>query len=280
MKGACLMPNWCSTFITLDSNGTPQGNAALRDFYNRLLEADKMYGQKRTFWEQDLAEFCNVRLGVEQRGYITYYSEVSDYNTMHIECEDAWAPNIAFWYYLLAYLYGEGTILINFQASEPGYCIYYYSDPGLGPRYSFDIFRERTDPSSLRDLDRLWDLSDPMLPVLMTNQNVTVYQGFYPGGKMFYPGCVEVFDHYEGDEDDIIEFVDENYKTMPDDATLDTVKEIEGVAINEFKHVDVKEFVDDEMAEHDELNKLRRDKPQPLYTKIKDPCEVINNGNS
>jgi hypothetical protein len=97
---------------------------------------------------------------------------------------------------------------------------------------------------------------------------------------MFYPGCVEVFDQYEGDEDDIIEFVDENYKTMPDDATLNTVREIEGVAVNEFKHVDVKEFVDDEMAEHEELNKLRRDKPQPLYTKLKDPCEVINNGNS
>lgn len=274
------MPNWCSTFITLDSNGTPQGDAALRDFYNKLLEADKMYGQARTFWEQDFAEFCNVRLGVEQRGYITYYSNVSYYNTMHIECEDAWAPNIAFWYYLLAYLYGEGTILINFQATEPGCGVYYYSDPGVGPRYSFDIYRERTDPNSLRDLDRLWDLSDPMFPALLTNQNVNVmtYQGLWRG--IFHPVYVEVYDHYDGDEDDIIEFVDENYKTMPDDATLDTVKEIEGVEVNEFKHVDVKEFVDDEMAEHEELNKLRKVKSQPLYTKLKDPCEVINNGNS
>ena len=79
------------------------------------------------------------------------------------------------------------------------------------------------------------------------------------------------------DASEVTEFV---FPEGEENKTLDTVKEIEGVEVNEFKHVDVKEFVDDEMAEHEELNKLRKVKSQPLYTKLKDPCEVINNGNS
>ena len=33
------MPNWCDNTLTFMSNGTPEGDIALQDFHNKIIQA-------------------------------------------------------------------------------------------------------------------------------------------------------------------------------------------------------------------------------------------------
>jgi hypothetical protein len=193
--------------------------------------------------------------------------------------------------------YGEGTIIINYIANEPGMGIYLYSDPGIGPRYqlSIDYYGYDEDkeddipnPSNLCIFDKCWDFTDPLFArcvspeISVTGGFTTSYQR-YVGNKMethyaFMPPAAEFHAWQEGDENEIIEFVSE-YKSLPDDVTIDQIKQIPGVHVEEFVYEPFEESVACDVASAGFISKIADPNATlpPIYTEIKDPCERIDN---
>ena len=107
------MPNWCNNALTFMSNGTPEGDIALQDFHNKIIQA-KGYINPFKFgeydyeytWESDiedisfdqsngLFEFCD-KIDFPKRGYIISISDINN-GAFHVVTQDAWSPNVTFW---------------------------------------------------------------------------------------------------------------------------------------------------------------------------------------
>lgn len=260
------MPNWCNNFITFWSDGTPEGNAGLKDLNNKILYVSNLVNEWEKMklfksiqncfssycvWECYLAEYgYGLKIDTEQRGYITFCDEIDPEHDEHfsIECEDAWAPNIGFWNYLLNYAYA-GHITFTYMASEPGMCVYSTNDPSVLPRYSGHIVTENLE--QLKEFDKIWDNSyNPLFQYLIPN-NVFGNTELFPtcikrdvnGRTMYDKNGRAIFENrlmpsapslelycLEGDEDEILGVIDE-YKTLSPNATINNLE-------NEFKNKD------------------------------------------
>lgn len=255
------MPNWCNNFITFWSDGTPEGNACLLDLHNKIEWTDKLVkqffklkgGYYNDLWEVYLAKYgYGVEINCYQRGYIFYVGDIScDGQEFCIETDDAWSPNIQFWYALLHYFY-QNHITFTFQASEPGMGVYETNDPGLLPRYNVDIAATNVD--ELLQYDGLWDWSNPAFPHI-TSEYVNNHEGFWtnypvyngPGKNPTYVNryvnpCVDFYDNYEGDEDDIVDYIS-NLITHKPIKSIDDVSNINGLYINEWQYVDIDDYI-------------------------------------
>ena len=258
MKGCGIMPNWCNNFITFWSDGTPEGDVGLKDLNNKIGQTFSLvrdWGKMKLFeripncyawynaWECYLAEYMyGIHIDCYQRGYITFCEDLEPgRDHFNVECDDAWSPNIGFWQTLLNYAYC-GHITFTYQASEPGMEIYQTNDSGLLPRYSAYIYASGID--RMREFDKIWDDS-----YSKTFQCLIPAEGVYNGK---YGVALEV-DLLEGDEDEILMNIDE-YKTLSDDTTIDTLENdySSPEAFRDTTHVFPWELVDIEECVHDE----------------------------
>lgn len=210
------MPNWCENFMTIFSDGTPEGMTALQDFHSKLLQLTEIfkgneqwntqnnifqqqgYRDYRYVWEVDVEQYFGLQINnVEKRGYIRNISNINIDNFI-IDCDDAWSANVAFWYILIQTLY-NGKLQLKYQASEPGMGLYYTNDRGLLPRYVLNMF---ADSEELINFPNLWDYSNPLFPCLNRNHPSLMY---HPSD---YP---YISDYVEGDEDEVIEYYADSY---------------------------------------------------------------------
>lgn len=201
------MPNWCENYLIFMSNGTPQGDLAIQDFHDKLINASKCRNKYGKLWEYDAESFifgldaCNglyKEIPFPKRGYITDITDVN-YNSFHVVSYDAWAANNSFWLVLLNTIYGD-LISFTYIASEPGVGFYYTNDTGFLPRYNAKIYTDNI--SELMNIPGAWnpDLSDNLFKYLNTDnpyidctaiRNNAIYPYMY-------------FDS-EGDSDEVIE---------------------------------------------------------------------------
>ena len=256
------MPNWCNNFITFWSDGTPEGNCALVDLHNKMEQVAKLMKQicpeNRDLWEVYLAKYgYGVDISCYQRGYIYYISDiVGNGEEFSIECEDAWSPNIQFWQALLYYFY-QNKVSFKFQASEPGMQIYETNDLGILPRYNVNIYAEGVD--ELLVFDKLWNWDNPLFPRI-DNDYVDNSQGQwikYPcsplfdddGNRKYYDRWVEprvyYWNEFEGDEDEVISETEELITHQPFE-TIDDIKAIPGISVNEWQYVDTDNAIEQE----------------------------------
>jgi hypothetical protein len=250
MKGCGIMPNWCNNFITFWSDGTPEGNLGLKDLNDKIGQVFNLVREWKNMklfqsipncyasydpWECYLADYMyGIRIDCYQRGYITFCEDLDPgQDHFNVECDDAWSPNIGFWYYLLNYAYG-GHVTFTYQASEPGMCIFETNDQGLLPRYSALIYAEGIN--QMMEFDKIWDDS-----YSKTFQYLIPSEGVYNGKYGVSLECNLI----EGDEDEVLMNIDE-YKTLSDDTTIETLKnDFSNLEIfNETTHVYPWEFSD------------------------------------
>ena len=253
------MPNWCNNFITFWSDGTPEGNCALVDLHNKMEQVAKLVQQihleSGDLWEVYLAKLgYGVDISCYQRGYIYYISDIVGNVEFSIECYDAWSPNIQFWQALLCYFY-QNRVSFTFQASEPGMQIYETNDWGVLPRYNVNIYAEGVD--ELLSFDKLWNWDNPLFPRI-DNDCVNNSQGQwikYPcsplfdedGNRKYYDRwfmpTVNYYNEFEGDEDEVISDLKDLITLQPTD-TIDDVKAIPGISVNEWQYVDTDNAID------------------------------------
>ena len=253
------MPNWCNNFITFWSDGTPEGNCALADLHNKMEQVAKLMQQicpeNRDLWEVYLAKYgYGVDISCYQRGYIYWVSDiVGNGEEFSIECNDAWAPNIQFWQALLYYFY-QNRVSFTFQASEPGMQIYETNDPGILPRYNVNIYVEGVD--KLLVFDKLWNWDNPLFPRIDNDMvcNTQGQWGKYPrfhvnGNTEYYDRWIEPMVYYwneiEGDEDEVISETEELI-THQQFETIDDVRAIPGISVNEWQYVDTDSVIEQE----------------------------------
>jgi hypothetical protein len=69
------------------------------------------------------------------------------------------------------------------------------------------------------------------------------------------------------------------YKSLPDDVTIDQIKQIPGVHVEEFVYEPFEESVACDVASAGFISKIADPNATlpPIYTEIKDPCERIDN---
>lgn len=233
------MPNWCENFMTIFSDGTPEGIQALQDFHTKLLRLTEIfkgneqwntqnnifqqqgYRDYRYIWEVDVEQFFGLQINdVSKRGYIMSISDINIDNFV-IDCDDAWSANVSFWYILIQTLY-NGKLHFTYQASEPGMCLYYTNDRGLLPRYVLNMY---VDTEELINFPNLWDYSNPLFPCLNRNHPNIMCPKDYP----------YLDDYIEGDEDEVIEYFADNYNDNCE--TLSDITNSGGhIYINEYEY--------------------------------------------
>ena len=242
------MPNWCENYITFMSNGTPEGDLALQDFYNKIVNTPKYNG---LIWESSIESFCfdqcnglfeyQNKIPAYKRGYIANISDIN-FGTFHVVTCDAWIANNAFWYYLIKRLYGNNNLItFTFMATEPGMELYYTNDPGVLPRYNLDVCIEN-GMEDLMKIPAAWDYSNSENNLFMFLNNQNPFVNIYP-----------YFDFYlssEGDEDDIISDCEKYIfgKEMPDITNIEQltnkIKDMGlDVSMNEFECVDLEDEI-------------------------------------
>lgn len=222
------MPNWCNNFITFWSDGTPEGNAGLKDLNAKILYVSNLINEWKKMklfesiencfssycvWECYLAEYgYGLKIATEQRGYITFCDEIDPEHDEHfsIECEDAWSPNLGFWYYLLQYAY-SGHITFTYQASEPGMCSYSTNDPCILPRYSGYVVTENLE--QLKEFDKIWD-----------NSYNQLFQYLIPGNVF---GNTKLFSKYIKHDENFRRMYDENHKLIVEDRLMPSAPSLE-----------------------------------------------------
>lgn len=245
------MPNWCENFMTIFSDGTPEGMTALQDFHSKLLQLSEIpkgieqwntqnnvfqqqgYRDYRNVWEVDVEQFFGLQINnVEKRGYICNISDINIDNFV-IVCDDAWSANVSFWYILIQTLY-NGRLQLTYQASEPGMGLYYTNDPGLLPRYVINMY---SDTEELINFPNLWDYSNPLFPCLNRNHQSLMCPYGYP----------YISDYVEGDEDEVIEYFADNYNN-----NCETLGDI----VNSGKHVHINEYIYEPIEESMAIEKF------------------------
>ena len=212
------MPNWCNNTLTFMSNGTPEGDIALQDFHNKIIQTKgyinpfKFGGYDSEYtWECDvedisfdqsngLFEFCD-KIDFPKRGYITFISDIN-YGVFHVVTQDAWSPNVIFWYYLLKRMYGD-LITFNYIAYEPNMGIYCTNDPGVLPRRNLIVHAHGNE---LINIPTAWDLDNSIGPFMHLNtNNPNIYE------FLNYPTSGFEFDlEVDGDDDEIIACCEDN----------------------------------------------------------------------
>lgn len=219
------MPNWCNNALTFMSNGTPEGDIALQDFYNKIIQAKgyinpfKFGGYDSEYtWECDiedisfdqsngLFEFCD-KIDFPKRGYITSISDINN-GVFHVNTQDAWSPNVIFWYYLLKKLYGN-LVTFNYIACEPNMGIYCTNDSNIIPRRNLVIYAQGND---LFNIPAAWDLNNSIGPFMClntNNPNIYKYETLRcPYGALRY-SQVEFDLEVDGNDDEIIACCEDN----------------------------------------------------------------------
>ena len=213
------MPNWCNNALTFMSNGTPEGDIALQDFHNKIIQSKGYIKNSFKLGEYDyeytwesgiedisfdqsngLFEFCD-KIDFPKRGYITFISDIN-YGTFHVVTQDAWSPNVIFWYYLLKKMYGD-LITFNYIAYEPNMGIYCTNDPGVLPRRNLIVHAHGNE---LINIPTAWDLDNSIGPFMHLNtNNPNIYE------FLNYPTSGFEFDlEVDGDDDEIIACCEDN----------------------------------------------------------------------
>lgn len=209
------MPNWCENYLIFTHNGTPEGETALRDFHDRIIEAHKTYNIEGEYcWERDIEDYsydqCNSlfqyqdKLPVSKRGYITHISDIN-YGCFHMVTYDAWAANNAFWVLLLNRLYGN-LITFIYKASEPGMCLFYTNDTGMLPRYNVGVYTDGLE--NLMGIPAAFNTNDNLFMCLNT-QNPYIERCITPydyKNNWSKPSRYDFGFHMivEGDDNDVI----------------------------------------------------------------------------
>ena len=253
------MPNWCNNFITFWSDGTPEGNSALIDLHNKMNQVYNLMRQicpeNGDLWEVYLAKYgYGVEISCYQRGYIYWVSDiVGNGEEFSIECNDAWSPNIQFWQALLCYFY-QNRVSFTFQASEPGMEIYETNDWGILPRYNVNIYAEGVD--ELLVLDKLWNWDNPLFPridndmVCNAHGQWVKYPSFHVNGKTEYHDrwiepTAYYWNEFEGSDEEVISETEELITLQPFE-TIDDIKAIPGISVNEWQYVDTDNAIEQE----------------------------------
>lgn len=268
------MPNWCNNYLTFNSDGTPEGDMALQDLHDKIVNTQKLMSQLRAnqpyggsdLWEVHLAHFgYGVDIDCYQRGYIFFISDV-EYGIFHVETDDAWSPNITFWNLLISYFYGD-KINFTFQACEPGMGIYETNDPGLLPRYVVDLYPDTVD--NMLKLDKVWDWSNPLFPRLDSDRADVSESKFIPTGYdynetpykvtgwEYYIGRPFMYESTEGDEDECLEYL-EDYVTINENDTIESVEErLDGLmCVHQYEYVPLEAVLDGEEITNAAMGKL------------------------
>ena len=213
------MPNWCNNTLTFMSNGTPEGDIALQDFHNKIIQSKGYIKNPFKFGEYDyeytwesgiedisfdqsngLFEFCD-KIDFPKRGYITFISDIN-YGTFHVVTQDAWSPNVIFWYYLLKRMYGD-LITFNYIAYEPNMGIYCTNDPGVLPRRNLIVHAHGNE---LINIPTAWDLDNSIGPFMHLNTNNPNIYEFVNCPTSDFEFDLEV----DGDDDEIIACCEDN----------------------------------------------------------------------
>lgn len=230
------MPNWCNSIIKFIPYS--EGFDSVKDFHSKLTSLLESKGSKDLF-EVDIEKSFNLDIqNTYKRGYVYAISEIDKDGSFYICVDDAWSPNIEWWYYLITTLYGE-NIDITYSSCEPGCGLYHTNDNGLLPYYDISIYAEA---DNLLKLDKLWNWNNPLFPKLLLlqycynigNRTLPINSGFH---------CVPYVDnHYEGDNSDTVTFLNEF-------VTCDKISDIEEkhmddiIKIDQYQYVDVGEYL-------------------------------------
>ena len=213
------MPNWCNNALTFMSNGTPEGDIALQDFHNKIIQSKGYIKNPFKFGEYDyeytwesgiedisfdqsnsLFEFCD-KIDFPKRGYITSISDIN-YGVFHVVTQDAWSPNVTFWYYLLKRMYGD-LITFNYIAYEPNMGIYCTNDPGVLPRRNLIVHAHGNE---LINIPTAWDLDNSIGSFMYLNTNNPNIYEFINCPTSDFEFDLEV----DGDDDEIIACCEDN----------------------------------------------------------------------
>lgn len=281
------MPNWCENYITFMSNGTPEGNLALQDFHNKIINTPKYNGR---IWESIIESYCfdqcnglfeyQNKIPTYKRGYVVNISDIN-FDIFHVTTYDAWVANNAFWYYLIKRLYGNNDLItFTFMATEPGMELYYTNDLGVLPRYNLDVFAEN-GMEDLMKIPAAWDYSNSeSLFMFLNNENpfVNRYRPYNNMNKYAFGFYLSS----EGDEDDIISNCEEYIfdKDMPDITNIEQltnkIKDMGlNASMNEFEYVDLEDELKNDIATScvvkmaTDANKNNNDIVEEINDKIK-----------
>lgn len=249
------MPNWCNNDLTFMSNGTSEGDIALQDFHNKIIQAKgyinpfKFGGYDSEYtWECDiedtsfdqsngLFEFCD-KIDFPKRGYITSISDINN-GVFHVNTQDAWGPNVAFWCYLVERLYGN-LITFKYIAYEPNMGIYCTNDSGILPRRNLVIYAQGND---LFNIPTAWDLNNSIGPFMClntNNPNIYKYETVYR-----YPQT-EFELEVDGDDDEIIACCENNIfgHSLPNvNDIYDLQKELSKIGLDNNNNIFIHDYI-------------------------------------
>lgn len=267
------MPNWCENRVTFMSNGTPEGELAIHDFHDRIINAGKVYNTDKyiTCWECFIEDYSydqsnglfeyQDKLPASKRGYIDYISDV-ECGSFHIESYDAWAANNAYWVLLLRRLYGD-LITFTYIASEPGMGCYYTNDEGVLPRY--DISINTSGIESLMGIPGAFTTTDNLFMCLNRQNSYVDYRSFPYGytDKYDRPNNYDfsfIFDT-EGDDDECIADLENHVfcKGMPELKRVEDIKQYlpnVDVCIDEYQYIPLEDEVISELSKNMAIRKI------------------------
>lgn len=231
------MPNWCLTHFTFYAN---DDSDAIYKFHKNLMNAAKVYvtwaanipsarfWRGPDLWLVDIATYHGIDIDVSQRGYVDFIQPDVTHASFQMAVYDAWAPNIAFWAFLIHHCYND-KIGFLWDASEPGMGIYLTNDKGLLPRYSMTI--AANDIDDVLKLDRLFDQNNAPFWYL-NNSDVNVYEGYWlqrgwnydtgkPTGYQFVDPNVSYYSNIEGDDWDCLEFLEDHASSVDSVETVE-----------------------------------------------------------
>lgn len=269
------MPNWCENYLTFMHNGTPEGEVALRDFHDRIMNSSNVYksSENNYSWECYIEDYSydqsnglfqyQDKLPVRKRGYIEHISDIN-YGCFHMVTYDAWAANNAFWVLLLNRLYGN-LITFTYQASEPGMGLYYTNDMGMLPRYNVGVYTDGLE--NLMSIPTAFNTNDNLFMCLNTQNPYVGYpRRPYDYSTKWGKPSIYDFDFHmivEGDDDEVIAECEDYVfgKEMPEISKIDDIKQHlpdnVDIDINEFDYVTLEDEVPQAIKDNAIISMLR-----------------------
>ena len=269
------MPNWCENYLTFMHNGTPEGEIALRDFHDRIMNSSNVYksSENNYSWECYIEDYSydqsnglfqyQDKLPVRKRGYIEHISDIN-YGCFHMVTYDAWAANNAFWVLLLNRLYGN-LITFTYQASEPGMGLYYTNDMGMLPRYNVGVYTDGLE--NLMSIPTAFNTNDNLFMCLNTQNPYVGYpRRPYDYSTKWGKPSIYDFDFHmivEGDDDEVIAECEDYVfgKEMPEISKIDDIKQHlpdnVDIDINEFDYVTLEGEVTQAIKDNAIISMLR-----------------------
>ena len=271
------MPNWCENYLTFMHNGTPEGEIALRDFHDRIMNSSNVYksSENNYSWECYIEDYSydqsnglfqyQDKLPVRKRGYIEHISDIN-YGCFHMVTYDAWAANNAFWVLLLNRLYGN-LITFTYQASEPGMGLYYTNDMVMLARYNVGVYTDGLE--KLMSIPTAFNTNDNLFMCLNTQNPYVGYpRRPYDYSTTWGKPSIYDFDFHmivEGDDDEVISECEDYVfgKEMPEISKIDDIKQHlpdnVDIDINEFDYVTLEDEVPKAIKDNAIISMLRYD---------------------